>query len=167
MRTILHAFCAIALTFSLGTALPGAANAASCGRPGEAQSLQTELLRYLNAERQRHGLSALRLNPALDRAAEGHACDNARRRGVSHVSSNGAHLKQRLQRAGYKFSLAAENTGRGFGNSRRAVEWWMNSSGHRKNILMQGVREVGIGIALSPAPENRLHWVVNFGAPRS
>jgi uncharacterized protein YkwD len=39
----------------------------------------------------------------------------------------------------------------------------MNSRGHRANILMRGVREVGVGVAMG---EGRPHWVVNFGTSR-
>ena len=58
---------------------------------------------------------------------------------------------------GYSFRTAAENTGRGFASGRRAVEWWMNSPKHRDNILLRKAREVGVGIAVSPAPSLSVH----------
>jgi len=105
-------------------------------------------------------LSPLRLSAKLDKAAQGHACDNANRRSISHESSDGGTLKTRLRRAGYAFRTAAENTGRGFATGARAVEWWMNSPKHRSNILLRKTREVGIGIALSAAPDSKLHWIL-------
>ena len=72
----------------------------------------------------------------------------------------------RLRKAGYKYRAAAENTGRGFGTPQRAVDWWMNSPKHRTNILYPKMREVGIGIAMSDAPDSKLHWVINFGVSR-
>ncbi len=146
--------------------LSSAPAVAGCLLPPNAQALQQEVLAQLNAERKAHGLPAFRLSTKLDKAAQGHACDNARRHSISHDSSDGATLKTRLQRAGYRFRAAAENTGRGFGSGTRAVEWWMNSPKHRSNILLAKVRDVGIGIALSEAPDNKLHWVINFGASR-
>lgn len=139
---------------------------AGCILPSNADALQQEVLSHLNAERKAHGLPAFKLSTKLDKAAQGHACDNARRRSISHDSSDGGTLKTRLRKAGYKFRAAAENTGRGFGTGARAVEWWMNSPKHRSNILLGKVREVGIGIALSDAPDNKLHWVINFGASK-
>jgi uncharacterized protein YkwD len=138
----------------------------ACTVPQDAASLQKEVLSQLNAERRSHGLPAFKLSAKLDKAAQGHACDNAARRSISHDSSDGGTLKTRLRKAGYKYRAAAENTGRGFGTGTRAVDWWMNSPKHRSNILFGKVREVGIGIALSDAPDNKLHWVINFGASR-
>ena len=39
----------------------------------------------------------------------------------------------------------------------------MQSPKHKANILMGSVREIGIGIALSDAPDNKLHWILNMG----
>jgi uncharacterized protein YkwD len=99
----------------------------------------------------------------LDKAAQGAACDNANRHEISHVSSDGSHLRDRLHRVGYRFRSAAENTGRGFRSGTSAVDWWMHSPKHKANILMGSVNEIGIGIALSDAPDNKLHWILNMG----
>lgn len=152
------------LAFSLLTSL--ATPAVACTIPSGADSMQAELLANLNAERKAHGLSPLRLSAKLDKAAQGHACDNATRRSISHVSSDGGTLKNRLRRAGYSFRTAAENTGRGFASGARAVQWWMNSAKHRDNILLRKAKEVGIGIAVSPAPDNKLHWILVVGASK-
>ncbi len=152
----------LAAAVTLGLAAP----ALACTVPSNASALQGEVLAHLNAERRAHGLSAFKLSTKLDKAAQGHACDNANRRSISHDSSDGGTLKTRLKRAGYKYRAAAENTGRGFGTGARAVAWWMNSPKHRTNILFDRVREVGIGIALSDAPDNKLHWVINFGTSK-
>ncbi len=153
---------AVAAALTLGLGAP----AQACAVPPNASDLQQEVLSHLNAERRAHGLSALKLSGKLEKAAQGHACDNARRRSISHDSSDGGTLKTRLKRAGYKYRAAAENTGRGFGTGARAVEWWMNSPHHRDNILFGRVREVGIGIAVSDAPDNKIHWVINFGTSK-
>ncbi|MGL4234974.1 CAP domain-containing protein [Tabrizicola sp.] len=140
--------------------------AQACTTPGNAAELQNEVLAHLNAERKANGLSPFKLSAKLDKAAQGHACDNAARRSISHDSSDGGTLKTRLKRVGYKYRAAAENTGRGFGTGARAVEWWMNSPKHRSNILLGKAKEIGIGIAVSDAPDSKLHWVLNFGASR-
>ncbi|WP_164517170.1 CAP domain-containing protein [Tabrizicola piscis] len=153
-----------ALATSLAVSL--AAPAIACTVPGNASAMQAEVLSHLNAERRANGLAPLRLSNKLDKAAQGHACDNAKRMSISHVSSDGGTLKNRLRRAGYSFRTAAENTGRGFASGARAVQWWMNSSKHRDNILLRKAKEVGIGIAVSPAPDNKLHWILVVGASK-
>jgi uncharacterized protein YkwD len=158
-RSMFAAFAATVF-FGLGTA------ATACEVPNGASAMQKEVLVHLNAERKARGLPALVLSAKLDKAAQGHACDNARRKSISHTSSDGGTLKTRLRRAGYAFRTAAENTGRGFGSGARAVQWWMNSPKHKDNILLRKAREVGVGIALSPAPDNKLHWIIVVGASK-
>jgi uncharacterized protein YkwD len=144
----------------------GAAAQAGCTIPSNSNAMQQELLSHLNAERKARGMSPLTLSAKLDKAAQGHACDNAKRKSISHTSSDGGTLKTRLRRAGYSFRTAAENTGRGFASGARAVEWWMHSPKHKDNILLRKAREVGVGIALSPAPDNKLHWIIVVGASK-
>lgn len=155
-------FAAVAASalLCLGTA------AQACSVPSNSAAMQKELLSNLNAERKARGLPALVLSAKLDKAAQGHACDNASRKSISHTSSDGGTLKTRLRRVGYGFRTAAENTGRGFASGARAVEWWMNSPHHKDNILLRKAREVGVGIAVSPAPDNKLHWIIVVGASK-
>jgi uncharacterized protein YkwD len=135
----------------------------ACSIPQASEALQAEALKAVNAERAAHGLRALKFSRTLDKAAQGAACDNANRHEISHVSSDGSHLKDRLHRVGYRYRSAAENTGRGFRSGASAVQWWMHSPKHKANILMRSVNEIGIGIALSDAPDNKLHWILNMG----
>jgi uncharacterized protein YkwD len=143
--------------------LAGGASHAACKVPDSASAMQAELLANLNAERAARSLPPLKLDTALDTAAQKHACDNAKRMTTSHVSGDGSKLQHRLRRVGYDYATAAENTGRGFASGKRAVEWWMNSPGHKKNMLMSGIKDIGIGIALSAEPDNRLHWIMVVG----
>jgi uncharacterized protein YkwD len=152
---------AASVVFALGSVAD-----AGCNIPAGSAAMQQELLAHLNAERKAHGLPALKLSAKLDKAAQGHACDNAKRRSISHESSDGGTLKTRLRRVGYGFRTAAENTGRGFATGARAVEWWMHSPKHKTNILLRKAREVGVGIALSPAPDSKLHWIIVVGASK-
>lgn len=156
-------FYSLLLGVTLSAQTAHAAGGGGCALPANTATMRAELLKGINAERTKRGLTPLRLNAALDKAAQGHACDNAKRRSVSHDSSDGSKLQHRLRRAGYDYRTASENTGRGFGTPKRAVEWWMNSPHHKDNMLMRETRDIGIGIALSPAPENRLHWVIDMG----
>lgn len=158
--TIRSLLTAAVTALCLGTA------AQACMVPTNAANLQAEVLSHLNAQRKAAGLTPFKMSAKLEKAAQGHACDNARRRSISHDSSDGGTLVTRLRQVGYKYRAAAENTGRGFGSGARAVEWWMNSPKHRSNILFGRVRDVGIGIAVSDAPDSKLHWVINFGSAK-
>lgn len=159
-RTRLAALAATTLLCLAGSVQAG------CSIPPNADAMQQELLAHLNAERKARGLAALTLSTKLDKAAQGAACDNAKRHSISHVSSDGGTLKTRLRRVGYGFRTAAENTGRGFASGARAVEWWMHSPKHKDNILLRKAREVGVGIAVSPAPDSKLHWILVVGASK-
>ena len=89
----------------------GAAAQAGCSVPSNSNAMQQELLSHLNAERKARGLSALTLSAKLDKAAQGHACDNAKRKSISHTSSDGGTLKTRLRRAGLAAGPARWNGG--------------------------------------------------------
>ena len=136
---------------------------AGCNLPEASEVMQAEALKAVNAERAQAGLRPLTFSRTLDKAAQGHACDNANRHEISHVSADGSKLQHRLKRVGYRYRSAAENTGRGFRSGSSAVQWWMQSPKHKANILMRSVKEVGLGIALSDAPDNKLHWILVFG----
>ena len=155
------AVTATAILFATLMVVPSVGMA--CAIPAASEALQAEALKAVNAERASHGLRALKFSKTLDKAAQGAACDNANRREITHVSSDGSRLKDRLHRVGYRYRSAAENTGRGFRSGTSAVHWWMNSPKHKANILMTSVREIGIGIAVSDAPDNKLHWILNMG----
>jgi uncharacterized protein YkwD len=156
----------LSLALIAALAMTASASHAGCLVPDAESALQAEVLASLNAERAARNLPKLKLHPALEKAAEKHACDNASRHSISHVSSDGSKLQHRLLRVGYKYSKAAENTGRGFSSGKNAVNWWMNSPPHKANILMKGIKDVGIGIVLSSAPDSRLHWIVVVGAAK-
>jgi len=158
----LAALCALA---PAGIVAPAGASA-GCVAPANASTLRAELIAAVNVERQRHGLAPLRDDSALDRAAQNQACDNAALRSISHLAADGSPLQSRLRSVGYRYRLATENTGRGFATPQRAVEWWMNSPKHRANILMTRTRDIGVGIALSAPPDNRLHWIIVMAKSR-
>ena len=107
-----------------------------------------------NRERQAHGLPALRQNAKLRRAAQGHSYDMVVARYFAHDSLSGAGMADRILHTGYArgrgWSLG-ENLAWGTGSLATAAEIqraWMESPGHRANILRRQFREIGIGIAV-------------------
>jgi uncharacterized protein YkwD len=107
----------------------------------------------LNHARGRHGLPKLHLSRKLGRAARGHSADMARRGYFSHNSRSGASFLDRIRRAGYlrraRRWYVGENIAWGTGHlatPRAIVRAWMDSSGHRANILNRRFRHIGVGI---------------------
>ncbi len=142
---------------------PGPAPAsARCPRPARADDLQKAVLAQVNAQRATAGLSALRINTALTRVAQAHACDNAARDSYGHVGSDGSDLGDRLRRGGIKLRVAAENTAINVNSADRAMQIWMGSAGHRANILNPKVTQIGLGVADGKRPV----WVLDFLKPR-
>ena len=135
---------------------------ARCATPARNSVDTSRMVSLVNAQRAAHGLAPLRTSGKLARAAQAHACDNAARASYSHYGSDGSDLGMRLRRVGYRLSTAAENTGLGFSDPEPLVTYWMNSPGHKANILNPSITELGLGQADGARPT----WVLDFGRPR-
>ncbi|MBE2278606.1 MAG: hypothetical protein IAE87_20205 [Rhodobacteraceae bacterium] len=134
-----------------------------CTRAPGADLAEARVLALVNAQRRAAGLGALRASPRLASVAQGLACDNARRGGIGHVGGDGATLGERLNRNGYRWWTAAENTGLGFaGSPDRLVAFWMASPAHRENLLNPAITEAGLGLS----GEARPAWVLDLAQPR-
>jgi uncharacterized protein YkwD len=108
----------------------------------------------LNRERAHHGLRTLKLNKRLSRAARRHARDMARRNYFSHDTLGGGSFVARIRAEGYlrgaRSWVVGENLAwgsHGFSRPRVIMRMWMNSPGHRANILNASFGEIGIGVA--------------------
>jgi len=125
----------------------------------------------LNVERGRHGLRPLRLNRRLSAAARRHSRAMARRHFFSHNSLNGASFLDRIRRTGYlrgaRRWTVGENIAWGSGKLSTPLSIgraWMNSSGHRANILSRSFRSIGIGIAAgTPSGGGGAIYTTDFG----
>lgn len=139
---------------------------------------KAELLRLHNEERAEYGAPALCTHPQLEAAAQGHAEDMLKRGFYEHVTPDGVDPGQRISRAGYPFATYGENNNRVWGDFtgepgrkelREAVQSWMDSPGHRENLLNPAFREVGFGITTGRyAPERgtTTMYVADFGTRR-
>lgn len=134
-----------------------AAPALACTQPANATAVKAQVVSLVNAQRAKAGLPAMDSQSNLNRAAQTHACDMAATLNMSHTGSDGSDMSQRISRAGYRWRAANENIGKGFADAARAVQWWMNSPGHRRNILSSN-REIGVGVAVGS--DKRLYWVM-------
>jgi len=116
-------------------------------KPSAASSPAGAIVDAMNRERAEYGLPPLRLNPKLSQAAQDRITDMFDQRYFAHVAPDGTQPFVWLARHGYAYRAAGENLAVGYGTARRVVGGWMNSPGHRANILGSGFDEVGVAIA--------------------
>ena len=118
------------------------------------QSFQrfTALVAAMNRERIARGLGELRLNSRLSRAAQDRVEDMLAKRYFAHVSPDGVDPFTWVLRRGYRYRLVGENLALGYRGSQSVVTGWMNSPGHRANILKSRFEEVGIAF-VDASPE--------------
>jgi uncharacterized protein YkwD len=121
-----------------------------------------QILTLVNQERAKVGADPLKISEQLDLAADQHTLDQASMNKMSHTGSNGSNMGDRIKNAGYVFSSAGENVAYGFGDAAAVMSGWMNSEGHRQNILNPNYKEIGIGYA--QGADGRPYWTQDFGA---
>ncbi|GAA2605019.1 CAP domain-containing protein [Paractinoplanes durhamensis] len=110
--------------------------------------LETEVVRLTNVQRTAKGCPALRIDDRLIKAARAHSADMVAERFFDHTGSNGSTFVAREVAAGYpKRGASAENIAWGYRTAQEVVSRWMNSPGHRANILNCGSIAVGVGVA--------------------
>ncbi|MFN8078601.1 MAG: CAP domain-containing protein [Kineosporiaceae bacterium] len=128
-----------------------------------ASSDAREVLRLTNVERAKAGCPALAWNSRLATAAQRHSADMAANNYFEHNSQDGRSPFQRMKDAGYGYSQAAENIAAGQRSPASVMDSWMNSAGHRANILNCGLRELGVGVAKGGS--YGIYWTQDFGTP--
>lgn len=130
-------------------------------------SAEDQVLELINAHRANAGCRPLLKNLQLTAAAEGHSQDMSTRNFFSHTGSNGSSAQQRAAAAGYPdFLFGGENIAAGQATPQAVVTAWMNSAGHRANILNCSFKSVGIGYIYEPNDTYgpyRHYWSQDFG----
>jgi uncharacterized protein YkwD len=117
-----------------------------------------------NDIRQKNGLGVLKLNSTLIYIAQGHTDNMAQQQKMDH-NLDGKGPGDRATAAGYSWSAVGENIAMGFPSEEAVVNGWMNSPGHRANILNGNYTEVGFGKAQDR--NGRIYWTTDFGRPRN
>jgi uncharacterized protein YkwD len=162
----------IAAATALAFALAPAASALACADTelvpanGNLKQVRAAVLCLHNEERAAEGLTELRPNKKLRRAAQGYSSHMVRASVFEHGDLSG-----RIRDVGYHGWTYGENIAWGTGHLATAGEIhdaWMRSPGHRANILRPQFREIGIGIALGAATAgpNGATYTADFGARR-
>ncbi|QFZ24361.1 CAP domain-containing protein [Saccharothrix syringae] len=113
-----------------------------------------------NAERAAQGCPTLAADDRLDAAARAHSADMAAQNYFDHVSRDGRSFVDRVKAAGYP-SPGAENIAAGQRTPEAVVKGWMESPGHRANILNCKLKALGVGMARGGS--YGIYWTQNFG----
>ncbi|KAB1143762.1 CAP domain-containing protein [Streptomyces luteolifulvus] len=118
-----------------------------------------EVLKLVNEERAKVGCSAVSANSALADLAEDFSNAMAARGFFDHTDPNGATPWDRADKAGIA-GLGGENIARGQSDAASVMEAWMNSPGHKANILNCDFKTLGVGVHLGPGGP---WWTQDFG----
>ena len=124
--------------FSLIAVFPASADSTT--------AIAKEIIARTNLERQNKGLTLFKTNDTLNSAAQVRAKELAQ--SFSHTRPNGESCFTVLDQYSIDCYSAGENIGSstGFGGAETAVETWMNSTGHRNNILNSNYTHIGVGV---------------------
>jgi uncharacterized protein YkwD len=114
--------------------------------PKKVLAAEKAVFTLTNKQRRAHGCKALRLAPTLTIAARRHSDDMSKHHYFSHNSQNGTTPWTRMKRAGYPYSVGAENIAMGYRSAKAVMAGWMKSPGHRANILNCRLKAIGVGV---------------------
>ncbi len=127
------------------------------------QSFETEVIRLINIERTNRGIPALVTNWQLSRVARYKSQDMINKNYFSHTSPTYGSPFTMMQNFGLKFSAAGENIAYGQRSAQEVVTAWMNSPGHRANILSLAYTQTGVGAAKKS--DGTFYWTQMFMKP--
>jgi len=126
-------------------------------------SQENEVARLVNAERAKAGLPALKINWQLSRVARYKSADMAERGYFSHYSPTYGTPFHMMENFGLRFSAAGENIAYGQRTPAEVMRDWMNSPGHRNNIMSSSYTEIGVGLAKNK--NGVCYWTQMFMKP--
>lgn len=111
----------------------------------QADAYEREVVRLVNVERRKNGLSELEYNWELSRVARYKSQDMKDNGYFSHTSPTYGSPFRMMSSFGISYRTAGENIAKGQATPEAVVKAWMNSSGHRANILNSSFTEIGVG----------------------
>lgn len=129
----------------------------------DVKALENEVIKLVNVERSKNGLPALKSNWQLSRCARYKSQDMINKNYFSHQSPTYGSPFQMMESFGLKFSSAGENIAKGQRTPQEVINAWMNSPGHRSNILSASFSEIGVGLAKDQY--GRCYWTQMFMRP--
>lgn len=125
-----------------------------------ATSFENQVITLVNRERSNRGLQTLKKNPTLAYVARLKSSDMATRNYFSHTSPTYGSPFTMMQHYGIRFTAAGENIAMGQQTPQAVMNAWMNSPGHRANILSPAYNQIGVGMAKNKS--GVLYWTQEF-----
>jgi len=110
------------------------------------EGTEDDIIALVNMEREKQGLAVLAKNEKLMQSAFQKALDMKNNHYFDHVSPDGVQPWFFAEKVGYKYSTMGENLAEGFFSAQSVHQAWMNSPGHRENILSENFEEIGVAI---------------------
>jgi uncharacterized protein YkwD len=137
--------------------------------PSTSSSFEERIVQLVNEVRSQNGLASVTVNLQLMTAAETHSQNMATQDFFDHTGIDGSQVGDRTQAAGYRSTFVGENIGAGYTSPEAAFESWINSSGHRDNILNPNYTEIGVGYVFLENDTGSVnynhYWTQVFGTP--
>lgn len=127
---------------------------------GSFLSFQKEVVRLVNVERSKRGLSELSFNTELSNVATLKSQDMINKNYFDHTSPTYGSPFDMMKQFNISYRTAGENIAKGQRTPAEVVNSWMNSPGHRANILNANFTDIGIGVAKSS--NGTLYWTQMF-----
>ncbi|MGC7093417.1 CAP domain-containing protein [Amycolatopsis lurida] len=116
-----------------------------------------QVVALVNQERAKAGCGDVGVDDRLVKSAQAHSDDMSARNYFSHTTPEGVTFDQRIKKAGYP-QPGAENIAKGSTTAEQTMKMWMNSEGHRRNILNCELTKLGVGVTT-----DGWYWTQNFG----
>ncbi len=113
----------------------------------DVKSQENEVIRLVNVERAKNGLPALATNWELSRVARYKSQDMINKNYFAHQSPTYGSPFDMIKSFGIKYTAAGENIAKGQRTPAEVMNGWMNSPGHRSNILNANFNQIGVGLA--------------------
>jgi uncharacterized protein YkwD len=136
----------------------------SCAEATQGDAWREEILRLVNVERARAGLRAVVRDQTLEDQATKYACEMIHYDFFAHENPyTGSQLADRAAEFGYDYYMIGENLAAGQATPAQVMADWMESAGHRANILEASFVELGVGVRTGGTYGT--YWVQEFGRP--
>lgn len=123
-----------------------------------------QVVALINQERTSRGLTALVSDPRLTTAAQSHSQDMATAGFFDHIGSDGSTPGDRITRTAYPWTFFAENLACRYSTAEEVVQGWLESPGHRANMLAPPAAHIGVGVVYDPQAECEFYWTSLFVA---
>lgn len=130
------------------------------GKPAAETSFAQQVVEYTNVERSKNGLKPLEISQPLMKSAQVKSDDMAKNNYFSHNSPTYGTPFELMTAQGITYRAAGENIAMGQRSAKEVVNAWMNSEGHRKNILSSDFTHIGVGYS----PQGN-YWTQQFIRP--